>query len=70
MPQVYLIDLTCTSCGQTNTQTVTDTYTEALSQRVRVDTQCTCGAVHWYTLDVEDRMPVWITQADLLDIPF
>ena len=70
MPQVYLIDLTCTSCGQTNTQTVTDTYTETLTKRVRVDTQCTCGAVHWYTLDVEDRMPVWVTQADLLDIPF
>lgn len=70
MPQVYLIDLTCTSCGQTNTQTVTDSHTETLTKRVRVDTQCTCGAVHWYTLDVEDNAVVMVFNDDLLDIPF
>jgi len=68
--KIYLIDLTCSTCEQTDTQTVTDTHTDPLSQRVRVDTKCTCGAIHWYTLKSPVGVPVMVFQQDLLEIPF
>jgi len=68
--KIYLIDLTCSTCEQTDTQTVIDTHTEPMSQRVRVDTKCTCGAIHWYTLDVPEGMVAMVFQNDLIEIPF
>ena len=70
---IYLIDLTCSTCEQTDTQTVINTHTEPMSQRVqrvRVDTKCTCGAIHWYTLKSPAGVPVMVFQNDLLEIPF
>lgn len=67
-----LNSLTCPKCGQTDTQAV-DSFAQwhtGKKRRIRVDTVCQCGEIHYYTKHVNEGDPITIIQDDYLDIPF